>query len=62
MADEAVAADIRREIDREQQVLLLQNVRASTLPTILVGALYAVFLRALQRFRKSGSGGWRSSQ
>ena len=43
MADEAVVADIRREIDREQQLLLLQNVRASTLPTILVGAIYAVF-------------------
>ena len=43
MVDEAVAADIRREIDREQKLLLLQNVRASTLPTILVGAIYAAF-------------------
>ena len=43
MVDDAVADDIRRQIDSEQWSLLLKNVCASTLPTILVGAIYAAF-------------------
>ncbi len=41
--DQAVIDDMRVEIDREQWLLLLQNVRASSLPTVLVGAIYAAF-------------------
>lgn len=41
---EAVAApDIHDDVEREQWSLLLDNVRASTLPTALVGALFAAF-------------------
>lgn len=43
MADDNRAHDIRSEIDREQWALLLRSVRASTLPTLLVGAIYAAF-------------------
>jgi len=43
MVDEWAANDIRTDIERERWSLLLQNVRASTLPTVFVGAIYAAF-------------------
>ena len=43
ITDEDVGRQARSEAEREQWTLLLQNVRASTLPTALVGAIYAAF-------------------
>lgn len=43
MANGTTAEDTRNDIRREQWSLLLGNVRASTLPTLLVGAIYAAF-------------------
>ncbi|MCC6709576.1 MAG: diguanylate cyclase [Gammaproteobacteria bacterium] len=37
------AFDVRTDVKREQWQLLLSNVRASTVPTALVGGLFAVF-------------------
>ena len=54
MVDDAVEDDIRRQIDREQWLLLLQNVRASTLPTILVGAFYAAFFTRFAAVPQTG--------
>ena len=34
---------VNRDISREQFALLADNVRASNLPTLLVGALYAAY-------------------
>jgi diguanylate cyclase (GGDEF)-like protein len=42
-SDAHVAAEVREDVTREQWTLLLSNVRASTLPTLLVGALFAAF-------------------
>ncbi len=41
--DSFLASDARAEGKREQWLLLLANVRASTVPTALVGGLFAVF-------------------
>lgn len=43
IADSKLAADVCEDVRREQWRLLLSNVRASTVPTLLVGALYAAF-------------------
>ncbi|MCZ6665856.1 MAG: diguanylate cyclase [Gammaproteobacteria bacterium] len=43
MVEATVVDDIRTDIERERWSLLLQNVRASTLPTVFVGAIYAAF-------------------
>lgn len=41
--DSFLASDARAEVQREQWQLLLSNARASTVPTALVGGLFAVF-------------------
>ncbi len=43
MSEGAAAHALDREVATEQLVLLCSNVRASNLPTLLVGALYAAF-------------------
>lgn len=43
MGNGTTAEDTSNDIRREQWSLLLGNVRASTLPTLLVGAIYAAF-------------------
>ncbi len=43
MTEVIAAPDLHAEVEREQWSLLLDNVRASTLPTALVGALFAAF-------------------